>query len=326
MPAMPAATSPASQPSTVATRHGRLTAEERRILLDGFRHGLSAKRILAQLHAAGYTHRRLWCVYRARTRWEERGVVTSGPGRFWSDDEIDMLLEAARADRETFARALANLSRRTTLTVELPELPARARTAGLEAARAAGSHAIRSRWVEPLDKAEREAEVAQELARAGAGLPRQGSAVTLPGFALGRAIGPLIPLADTIVGVEHDPLIFERLVATQVTTPPLPTRIRLVLGDFWRTVQELQDPIRVLDYDGTSAMRPDVLAHLLASLPRLTSPAVMRLTFERQQGAGPDEVLAELGARLRLERVWCAHHRHVRPMTTIVLRVSRPNA
>lgn len=83
-------------------------------------------------------------------------------------------------------------------------------------------------------------------------------------------------------------------------------------------------PIRILDYDGMDAMRPDLVDALRRMLAQLTPRAVLRLTFETLKGASLDGVLGTLAARRPLEAVWTLAHRQGRPMVTALVRVGPP--
>lgn len=273
---------------------------------------------------------------RLRRRLEVRTAPPPRTAGAWRDEELDALAEAARQGLRAPAIARVLAARGCTRSVwavrralrrlrerggavrgQAPPTPARPTPAPRRSAR---------QWVEPDDKAAREAEVARELRRAADGLPREGVAVTLPGWRLDRAVAALAPLAPTIVAVERDPAIHARVLATPWPRHPLRPRVRYVLGEFWAVVRALEDPIRVLDYDGMAAMRPDVLAALLDALPRLTPEAVVRLTFETAMGARPEDVLAALAAHATIPFCSVHHHARVRPMATLVLRLVRRDA
>jgi hypothetical protein len=292
-----------------------VSATEHRLILDRVRRGEPAAAITNALARAGFA-RSVWCVYRTISRLRRQGLVGLGRSHQWTDQELRAIRRAALEGLAPLRKTLSTLGQRPTVATVLAS-PAPRAQAALPAARRLPAR----RWAGCPGKTAREAEIARRLAEAAQGLPRTGLALTLPGYRLDHAVGVLAPLVEEIVAVEHDPAIYRWLLSQPLPRHPANDRLRLVLGDFWATAALPGAPIRVLDYDGMAAMRPDLLDSLRHTRRRLAPRAVVRLTFETGGGLGADAVLATLSEHLHLESVWVYHHRHVRPMTTLVLRV-----
>lgn len=291
------------------------------------------ERLPATLAARGFPRRSPEAIQRKLWRLSQPRLP-GAPGPPLSEAEHRLILEQARLGaRPAQIRAALTAAGFTRSRWTVARHLVRLRKSGLLAppelsASPAKTHGSPHPWAEPPDKADREALVAGRLRWLARGLPPTGLALTLPGYQWQRTLAALNGLADEIVAIERDPAIYQALLTALRQSPPTTTPFSLLHADFWAVAAAPPGAVRILDYDGMDAMRPDLLDALRRALESLTPRAVLRLTFETAKGASLDAVLDAIAAHRPIEAVWSLPHQRGYPMVTALARVgpTRPPA
>jgi len=188
----------------------------------------------------------------------------------------------------------------------------------------------RMRWRhEP--KRQHEAAILALVAETLSPIAHQGAAIALTGPEVAIHVDALRHVVSRLIVPERDPVVYHHAVAALAEPPAIP--VDLVLGDFWNVAAGTDHPIAFLDYDGMGTLPEDLGQRLSSLAPRLTDPAIIRLTACLSALGGERQLPLALGAlqglpgretvRLQADVTPSAQQRHMLTVVA-VLRATPP--